>query len=140
MSAGSQWAVRTAVMGRLSASPGLAALLSGGADGIYDHVPKDSGFPYLVIGEAVSRPFGTQDMDGAELTLRIHAWSRYEGEKEISEIMGAVRDALDGADFALSGHRLVLCRFSGGETRRAPDGRTRQGTQAFRIITEPAAS
>ncbi len=73
MSADSQWAVRTAVLDRLAAASGLVGLLADGADGIFDHVPKDSAFPYLVIGEVASRPFGTQDMDGAELNLTVHA-------------------------------------------------------------------
>ena len=108
MNIDSQWQVQSAVAAHLSADSGVTGLLADGVSGIYDHVPRNSEFPYLVIGEMRTRPLGAQDLAGSDILLSIHSWSRYEGAKELRGLMAAVRDALDGADFAVSGHRLVL--------------------------------
>jgi Protein of unknown function (DUF3168) len=135
MSADSQWALQTAIFTALSADAGVKALIGDPAR-IFDHVPPESVFPYLVIGEATSTPFDAKTQDGMEQTLTLHAWSRYRGLKEIKDIMAAVSNALDQQALNLTGHTLVLLRFDFGATFLDSDGLTRHGVQRFGAITQ----
>ena len=103
---------------------------------IFDHVPPESAFPYLVIGESTSAPFDAKTLDGMESTLTLHDWSRYRGLREIKDIMAAVSNALDQQTLSLAGHTLILLRFEFATTFLDSDGLTRHGVQRFRAITQ----
>ena len=135
MSSDSQWPLQQAVYGALTGDAAVQALLGNPAR-VFDHVPQDSAFPYVVVGEATSGPFDTKTEDGLDQTLTIHSWSRYRGLKETKEIMAAVTGALDQQALAVSGHDLVLLRFTFGTTVLDPDGLTRHGVQRFRAVTQ----
>lgn len=66
------WALQQALFERLS-EIGLA---------VYDHVPKKSPLPYLVIGQPQVTPFDTNTSKGEKISVVIHAWSEYPGKKE----------------------------------------------------------
>ena len=135
MSSDSQWPLQQAVYGALTGDASVQALLGTPAR-VFDHVPQDSAFPYVVVGEATSGPFDTKTEDGLDQTLTIHTWSRYRGLKETKEIMAAVTGALDDQALAVSGHDLVLLRFAFGTTVLDPDGLTRHGVHRFRAVTQ----
>ncbi len=135
MSADSQWALQSAIFATLSADAGVKSLIGDPAR-IFDHVPPESVFPYVVIGEASSGPFDAKTQDGMEQTLTLHAWSRYRGLKEIKDIMAAVANALDQQALNLAGHTLILLHFEFGTTFLDSDGLTRHGVQRFRAITQ----
>ena len=135
MSADSQWPLQQALFAALSADATLQGMLGSPAR-VFDHVPQDSAFPYVVIGEATSGPFDGKTENGMEQTLTIHAWSRYRGLKEVKQIMAAVTASLDDQALAISGHTLVLLRFEFAATFLDPDGMTRHGVQRFRALTQ----
>ena len=135
MTADSQWPLQQAVYATLTDDAALQALIGNPAR-VFDHVPQDSAFPYVVVGEATSGPFDTKTEDGLEQTLTIHTWSRYRGLKETKDIMAAVMGALDDQALAVNGHDLVLLRFTFGATFLDPDGLTRHGVQRFRAVTQ----
>lgn len=130
--------VQKAVYDRLSATPGLTALLAAGASGVFDHVPRGSVFPYVAIGEMRLQPLDTQGGFGSDITLSIHSYSRGAGHKEAREITSAIYDALHEAEFSVANRTLVLCRLSGAASFMESDGETYHGLQRFQIITEPA--
>jgi hypothetical protein len=134
----SSWAVQAAVYSRLCADAGLTSLLAAGAASIFDHVPQGSAFPYIALGSLAARPLETQGGGGYDISLDIHCYSRALGMKQARAVMAAVASALHGADFAVTGQVLVLCRLTEQETALEPDGETRHGLQRFTIITEPA--
>lgn len=138
MSADPQWALQQAAHAALSADAALKALIGDPAR-VYDHVPQDSPFPYVVLGAAEGRPgeARTKTEGGFEATLAVHTWSRYRGLKEAKAIMAAVADALDQRDLALAGHALILIHFVFGATFLDEDGLTRHGVQRFRALTQP---
>ncbi len=136
MTADSQLALQAAVLAALRGHGALTALLAGGADGVRDHVPQGTAYPYVVIGEAKTKDFDTKTEQGMEQTLTIHSWSQYQGMMEVKQIMAEVTAALDRQSLALTGHRLVLLRFEFSETMLDPDGLTRHGVQRFRALTE----
>ena len=135
MTADSQWPLQQGLHAALSGDAALQALLGDPAR-IFDQVPQDSAFPYLVIGEDTTGPFDTKTESGMEHRLTIHSWSRYRGLKETKQLMAAVTDALDGASLSVSGHELVLIRQEFGATFLDPDGLTRHGVQRFRALTQ----
>lgn len=73
-------------------------------NGVFDHVPEElpdgSGntvtvtYPYVVIGEPYSQPSDTKTTRGEEVNLTLHAWSEYEGKREIYQILNACTNAL----------------------------------------------
>lgn len=135
MTADAQWAVQQAVYSALTSDTTLQALL-GNPPRVYDHVPQDTAFPYVVIGQATTRSFDTKTEDGMEQTLTVHTWSRYRGIKETKQIMGAIVDALDQQSLSLTGHTLIQLRFEFSDTFLDEDGLTHHGVQRFRAVTE----
>ena len=136
MTADSQWAVQTAVYNRLSTDTALTALLPA-SGGVYDHAPRGTAFPYVVLNETTCQPLDTQTDSGADLSLTIHGYSRTDGFEEIKAIMAAIYDSLHNASFVITGQTLVLCRLTGAQCQIENDGETRHSRQTFRIITEP---
>jgi hypothetical protein len=106
---------------------------------VHDAPPVDAALPYVVIGPIRTTPWRADDLAGEDHALSVHVWSRYRGAREVRTLMDAARAALEDADLAPAGHRLVLLTFAGAEDARANDGVTRHGTLRFRALTEPAA-
>jgi len=57
---------------------------------VYDDVPEESAFPYVVIGEDTGSDWFSSTWGGREVTLTIHVWSQYRGMKELKTIMEKV--------------------------------------------------
>ena len=47
--------------------------------GVFDDVPENTEYPYIVVGEETSVDNATKDLDGREYTIVIHVWSRFRG-------------------------------------------------------------
>lgn len=139
MSADSQLDVQRGVYEVLGADQDLISILAAGADGIYDHVPQNSDFPYVVLGEARAAAFDSMDSSGMDQVISLRVFSRYKGMKEVKDAMSAIYAALHDTDIQIDNHSLVLLRFEAGETRLEGDGQTRQGVMRFRIVTEEQA-
>lgn len=148
--ADSRLPLQAAVYQALRTNARLVALVGDGGSPerarVFDEVPQET-WPagttadqaYLVIGV----DWGATDWDsksfrGAEVTLTVHAWSRYAGTKEVKQLAAAVREALDNVALSVSGQTLVLCRFQFATDFLEPDGRTRHGVVRFRALTQPS--
>ncbi len=131
MSADSSWELQKAIYGALTGDSALMAMITG----VHDHVPQDTAFPYVTIGEASAVDWRTVGHDGMELTLVLHVWSRERGRREVKLIMTEIRRILDGANLTVPGHVLVWLRFSFSEATRDPDGLTYHGITKFRAVT-----
>lgn len=140
MAKDSSWPLQQAIYDALKTDATLIALLAEGASGVYDHVPQDSDFPYVAIGESDQRPgeLETKTEDGFEERVTIHTWTRTFGKNEVKNIMAAVLDALDKAALSVTGYTLVDLRFDFGTVMIEDDGVTRHGVQRFRAWTAPA--
>ena len=73
-----EWALQQAIYGVLSVDTGLAAL---GAS-VYDHVPQNAAFPYVVIGEDYATKADTDDTLDADHMITLHSWSRIEANAD----------------------------------------------------------
>lgn len=106
---------------------------------VFDNVPKDNyDFPYVRIDPLVSNKADTDTETGFTSTVQIIAFSRYKGEKEISDLATQIYNSLhrwafpDTASFGIS---TIHQEFS--TIALEPDGLTRESIQRFRIIFEP---
>lgn len=122
--------VASAVYGRLTGD----ATLMGLVEGVYDDVPQDAAYPYIVVGEETTLNAGTKTLDGLEYTLTIHVWSRYRGLKETKQIMERIYALLHTYDLAVTGASLVNLRQEFSSTFVDADGLTRHGVIRFRAM------
>ena len=83
---------------------------------VYDFVPQDSAFPYVVIGADTSVPADTKTNDGQEFTLTIHVWDKAAGRKSVKTTMEAVYTALHNHPLAVTGFSTVILRCEYAET------------------------
>ena len=125
-------AIQKAVYERLSADSSLM----GKVTGIFDFVPDNQEFPYVTIGEATTVPFATFSRFGEEATITLHIWSRYQGFKEIADIMDDLNRLLGHQDLQVIGYDTITCFYDFSETLREPDGITRHGVVRYRILTQ----
>lgn len=130
-----QWPLQQAIYAELQGDTALIGLL-GGSDRIFDHVPQESDFPYVAIGDMALNSFDTKTEDLAELTLAIHSWSRYRGMRELRRIMAAILEALEDSALPVAGFALITLQFRGSDTLLDEDGLTRHGIQKFRALIQ----
>jgi len=132
----SSFALQQAIYATLAASPDLQALI-GDPPRLFDFVPRESDFPYVVIGDAIQSDWSTATEDGTEHQLTINAWSRSTGHKEVKAVAEIIRSSLNNAALAISGATLIDIRHLATDFARQPDGQTYRASLRFRAVTEP---
>lgn len=125
------WELQKAIFTALN---GNTSGISGANVPVYDDVPQDTSYPYVLIGEETTANNGSKTLDGVEHTQTIHVWSQYRGRREIKEIMGSVYENLHNTDISVSGATLVNCRQEFSTTLAENDGITRHGVMRFRAV------
>lgn len=131
------WFLQVAIHQALTTSPAVTSLL-GGAH-VYDHVPRDQGFPFVSFGVTSERDWSTGSDAGGEHIVTLHVWSKAAGRHEADHIAAAVRAVLHDQALILTGHRLVNLRQEITETRREVDNEIYHGVIRFRAVTEPTS-
>ena len=134
MSADSSWELQKAIYGALTGDSALMAMIAG----VHDHVPQDTAFPYVTIGEASAVDWRTVGHDGMELTLVLHAWSRERGRREVKLILAEIHRILNDAKLTVPGHVLVWLHFEFAQTLQGTDGATYHGIARYNAITHEA--
>lgn len=116
----------------------FAALNGNISANVYDAAPglpagqPAANFPYVVIGDDTLAPWDADDMLGAEITVTLHFWSRYEGWKETKALMGEVYEILHRATLTATGYRSVDCLWEFSNT--VPEATEyRHGVQRYRL-------
>jgi hypothetical protein len=132
---GASWSLQQAIYSTLSASSDLQALVG---SRVFDLVPRESAFPYAVIGDDAETNWDTATESGSQHIVAVDIWSRSGGHKESKAIADVVRLALDGASLAPGGQTLVGIRYQGTDFARQTDGETYRATLHFRAVMEPA--
>ena len=130
------WALQTAIFAALSMDANVKSVL-GDPPRIYDEVPRNAAMPYLVIGDGKESDWSTSTDTGTEHALVLHVWSRARGRKESKIVAATVRDVLDDASLALTGHTLIGIKHQSTEFLRQTDGQTYHAIMKFRALTEP---
>lgn len=102
---------------------------------VYDDVPQDSAFPYVVIGDDTSIPFDDDCGSGFESTLTLHVWSTHKGRQEVKRIMASIYVTMHRQSLTLPDGYLIMMDFDYQDSFLDPDGVTRHGVIRFRLLT-----
>lgn len=126
--------LQKALFTELTGASALTTLLGGSY--IYDHVPQEHDFPFVVIGEADLTDRGSHTTEGFTADLTVHSWVRSKGRKDLHLIMEQIDTALHNVSISVSGHNLLTLRREFNNTLVEPDGVTYHGVQTFRALIE----
>lgn len=102
---------------------------------VYDFVPQNASFPYVEIDrmDADERNM-LNDLKDSVFTY-ISVWSKYEGQKEVLEIMEIIYSALNNKQLPMDQGRMVNCNIERRSTTRDTDRLTFTGSiTAFSIV------
>ena len=101
---------------------------------IYDAVPQDASYPYVVLDsdQVINEDFLNQRMDRRFIYLYI--WSRANGSAEVKTIIDEL-DAINETPMTLDTGEVVSVRVERTHTNREPDNLTFMGHITLRVIT-----
>ena len=134
MSESAGWSLQKSIAQALKSDVALSALLGGSR--VYDFVPQRAAYPFVSLGNMVSRDWSTGSERGDEHVLSLHVWSKAKGKKQCLEILSAVRRVLHDVELVVEDHQLVNLRYQFSDARLDPDGETFHGIMRFRAVTE----
>ncbi|WP_432132752.1 DUF3168 domain-containing protein [Streptomyces tendae] len=126
--------VQSAVYARLRDDGTLAGMVTG----VYDYVPEDVTYPYIVIGEATETPDNRHGGFGRQTVVTLHVWSRYQGYTQALRIGAQVTALLDHQPLTLPGLDWIATRFEFSQTLTDPEppGDIRHLVLRYRVVTE----
>jgi len=124
--------VQKAMKTLLTADSTLSAIIVG----VYDSVPTNSDFPYLVFSDSTNTANNLFGHNVRDLTMTIHIFSRYEGFKEAYQIQDRLEAVLDHATLSLNTLHAVYCEYEFSTSLRDPDGITLHVPVRFRLKIE----
>lgn len=125
--------VQKAIYEKLTGNSQLMASVSG----IFDHVPQETIFPFITIGDISSNSLPNLDKNGLEQKLNINIWSREAGKKQTSDIMEMIYGLLNNGTIIVSGQILVLMEFISNSIQLEDDGWTYRGIMHLRVVLYP---
>ena len=105
-----------------------------GNNKIFDNVPQDTSYPYVVIGNINVINTGTKTLDGNEYNVDIDIWSEYRGKKEISDAMERIYELLHDTTYSVSGANFVNSQVRSTITLVENDGITRHAVLSLSVI------
>jgi len=124
--------VQSAIYTILNGDSTLDAIV--GNNKIFDNVPQDTAYPYVVIGNINVINTGTKTLDGNEYNLDIDVWSEYRGKKEISDAMERIYELLHDTTYSVSGANFVNSQVRSTITLVENDGITRHAVLSLSVI------
>lgn len=122
-----QDALQAAIFNALDGVPGMPP--------VYDDVPENVPFPYVVIGDDVSAAFDDDCGSGADSMVTIHVWSTYPGRAEAKQILDLIYRTLHRSNLVIAGNVTITIDADYQTTLLDPDGVTRHGVIRFRVLT-----
>jgi len=99
---------------------------------VYDAVPEESTYPYIVIGDDIANNWGTKSFPAWNVLVTIHVWSSYDGWQEVKAIMEAIEEKLCINEFVLPNHTIAVLLPESMQVLRDPSG-LRHGILRLRI-------
>lgn len=124
------WPLQVSIVNRLKNDAALSARAK-----VYDSVPESASYPRVVVGEDTVVPNYTKTGNGEEITHTLHIWSRYNGKKEVKELMALVLDSLTNSPLSLAdGFEMEFNMLDFAEVLPDPDGITKHGVIRLRFI------
>lgn len=126
--------IQAAVLQRLKADSELSSLVTG----VFDYLPEDTLFPYVMVGEATEVPSNAHDRFGRQTAVTLHVWSQYRGYAQALRIADRVTALLDHQPLTIVGLDHVVTRFEFSQTMTDPEppGTIRHVVLRYRVVTE----
>jgi len=119
------------VQARLVGDAGILALVS--AENIGNYLPQNTLFP-LISYETQFDTLSVKGVTDYEVTLTIEIKSRYEGSKEILQIIDAIDNAFDGIPIVIASGNCYGTFLEGYNISLDGDGVTYLGTGIYKIL------
>jgi hypothetical protein len=135
---GPDWELQVAVVAALRESAGLKTLL-GDPIRLYQKVPVGPTFPYITIGQSQEIPDRADCVDGSEVFLTLHVWSRTDTFGQAKKIIATIWAVLNAATITTTENRCLLVEREdvGSTCDLDPDGETIHGVTIIRGVLEP---
>lgn len=104
---------------------------------VYDDIPKQAAYPYVVMGEMTGTDWSDKFEPGQEVFSTKHIWSQYQGKKEVVEMGDAILQALSKSTLDLAPNfRAVLQDLDLNDFLMDIDGKTRHVILRHRYLIE----
>ncbi len=108
-------AIQTAIYGVLSADATLLTLATGG---VHNDVPDGQAYPHVLISKASETPWHTFGAATSGLgwknIIRIHTYSRYQGDTEALQIHSRVVALLNFQPLTVTGYSSAFVDYESG--------------------------
>jgi hypothetical protein len=111
----------------------------------YNYVPKNAVMPYVSFGAPIgvrSISFTTRDTQAEDNTVTVHVWSAAEGDKQASQYMDNIVQAVLGTDLAVFEYFAPFIAFLDMSELfiddSVPTHLVRHGVMRFRFIMAPS--
>lgn len=95
--------------------------------------PALADFPFIEIGAGQALPVDAGGDGGLEEFIDLHVWCRSGGQKQVKQIMTAVKAALHHQSFTISGLASAHCWLDDARVVAMADGLTQHGVMTFQI-------
>ena len=104
---------------------------------VFDNLPEQAEFPYIVMGEVSGRDWSDKFEPGQEVFSTVHIWSQYPGRKEAAEMQDAILQALTSSPLDLGpGFYTARGALDMSEMIMDIDGTTRHGIVRMKYLIE----
>lgn len=103
---------------------------------VYDDVPQGSSYPYVVIDNVQASTEEPVNGKRDRCFVYLSVWSRYNGQKQVLEILGELEATLNRTRPALDSGAVVLLRVTRKGTSREPDDETYMGHATVEGLVE----
>ena len=123
-----------AIYALLNADATLTSLL--GASKIFDHVPDNTSYPYVVLMIFPFSDRGSYTTEGLDTLFQVSTWVRGSGrgDKEVQAIQKRIDELLHKANLSIEGWGIISLRRELIEIVTEEDNVTKQGIQRFRLL------
>jgi hypothetical protein len=101
--------------------------------GIYDYVPPEAVFPYIVFDTVTLEPWGLLHPSAYIAQAHLDIYSRQGGQKQALQIASLIRAALHQKTISASGFDVSLVDVSAVESQIEPDGITAKVAVQVRV-------
>lgn len=122
--------MQKAVYEKLTSSSTLMTAISG----VFDQVPQDTVFPFIVISDMQANNLSNLAKGGIEHRITLDIYSREAGKKQVADIMGILENLLHNNILAVTGQTCVTMEFISNSIHLENDGWTYQGIIELRVI------
>jgi hypothetical protein len=110
--------------------------LVGMVEGVYDHVPAKTAYPYVTIGDMRATDVSAVETQLVQMQCALHLYSRERGRKEISTIMQRLHDLLHDTQLSMASYSMIRMHYAGSQIAQERDGLTYHGQMRFEVMLQ----